>query len=456
MSVHKPLPLDAALLRQYNESRSADVRERVCHAPFQSLRFSASGNIYTCCFNRHLKLGSYPHDRLIDVWQGEKLRSLRKCIELNDLGQGCHFCRESLVRGLFHSVGARNYDLSPFKEQDFPRILDFELSNICNLKCIMCSGENSSTIREHVDLEENFPQAYDEAFVEELRPFLEYAEEARFSGGEPFLSEVCLQIWEHIRRLHPFLRVFVQTNGTVNTPRIVELARSMNMHVSFSIDSLLPGRFEKIRRGAKFDKVMETFHQFYQYSRSDNKEISVSFCLMKENLSEALSYIDYFNTLDVPVVFHQVVFPPELSMFELSEKELDSIAYAIDTWTPVSDTPYRRRNVNLMRDLARKIRARAGKEQLDHDNLLQKNADELALLFADKLTRYAGAHMGDSKLAGGYIEKLHHLIAGIHSEENKISALLRVLKIPPAYILAELESGDTQRILSRLIKSTDR
>lgn len=135
------------IIKEYNKTRGFFQRSKLCYAPFNALRFSLSGNIYSCCFNRFNSLGKYPGTSIKEAWTGAKAEQLRQAVSNNCLLPGCHSCYSKITKQNYYSAGARNYD--PFKIlESGPSLMDFEISNLCNLECIMCTGENSSLIRQ--------------------------------------------------------------------------------------------------------------------------------------------------------------------------------------------------------------------------------------------------------------------------------------------------------------------
>ncbi len=48
---------------------------------------------------------------------------------------------------------------------------EFEFENTCNLECIMCSGELSSSIRKNIEHLEPFENKYNANFLEQLKSY---------------------------------------------------------------------------------------------------------------------------------------------------------------------------------------------------------------------------------------------------------------------------------------------
>ena len=178
-------------------------------------------------------LGVYPENSVSEIWNGEPIRELREALENNDLALGCQKCEQQLeardyggAHALFYSVYARMTEekriereaCSPKVAQDAPPLpmrLEFNIHNSCNLECVMCHGLASSAIRTRREKLTPMPNPYDEAFVDQLEPFLPYVVEADFMGGEPFLIHSYQLLWERIAEVNPKMELCILTNATI-------------------------------------------------------------------------------------------------------------------------------------------------------------------------------------------------------------------------------------------------
>lgn len=243
-----------------------------------------SGRVYVCSYNKNILLGKYPEQTVEQIWQGEQAVKLREHMRHNDLSYGCGHCKFYFDKGKFSNLRPPSFDrYSNHTVADTPRVLEFELSNECNLECQMCNGNVSSSIRKRRDGLPPLHNPYDDAFLEQLRPYLSGVKEAKFYGGEPFLIPMYYRIWDMIAEMNPGCELFVITNGTHWNPRIEALVRNLNMDLAVSIDSLIPKRLEKIRKNVRFDVLMENIHRFNAILRPKGKHLSLSFTVQQEN-----------------------------------------------------------------------------------------------------------------------------------------------------------------------------
>jgi MoaA/NifB/PqqE/SkfB family radical SAM enzyme len=132
--------------KEYNHLRKKYLRYAFCHAPENTLRFSVSGQVHICCRNRYFIAGKYPENTIEEIWNGKAIEDFRKKMKNYDLSYGCQFCEQHFKVNNFDFVKSLDYDAFQHNKKKTLRKLELELSNTCNLQCIMCSGELSSEI----------------------------------------------------------------------------------------------------------------------------------------------------------------------------------------------------------------------------------------------------------------------------------------------------------------------
>ena len=349
--------LPRALLAEYNSTRPIGPQQLLCHAPFKNIYFGHHGRAIACCYNRTYTLGEYPKQSIKEIWFGKPAEKLRDYIRHNNLSSGCMGCHSQLSAGNFDAVKTKQYDELPFNGNKYPSVIEFELSNVCNLECVMCSGNFSSLIRRKREQLPEIPMSYDEAFVGQLDEFIPYLNETKFYGGEPFLIDIYYRIWDRIIQLNPNARISVQTNATIFNKRVESILKKANVHINISLDSLIKETYEGIRVNAKFDHVMENLNLFYDYCKTKNTFFGISTCLMRNNWREAPAFIEFCNRLDVAVYFHTVFHPKYLALLSLGVDELNLIADTYAAFDPPSDTPVQRKNRTHFLNLRSQVEA---------------------------------------------------------------------------------------------------
>lgn len=277
--------------------------------------------------NERHTLGNITQTGLGDIWRGERARSLRRAMEADDLTLGCGFCSPHLSGGRPGLAYARWFDGFDVDsaEPAWPVQLELSISNTCNLRCVMCNGEWSSSIRSQVEGRPPLPTVYDDAFFEELRPFLPHLERVKFLGGEPFLAGETLRVMEMLVELGLATRCHVTTNGTHWSPRIERILSMLPVDVSVSLDAATAKTYESIRRGASWDGVRRNLDRYCEWAERRGTYVSVTFCLMTANWQEFGDFCRLADELGVACAVNSVVQPAALSLDHLGQADFDAV-----------------------------------------------------------------------------------------------------------------------------------
>lgn len=314
--------LNGDIITDYNAARGKPNSRHICHAPFSNMYFNVHGDCAPCWL-AFIEPDSYPAKSIREIWFGEKYQTLRNHLLKYDLTHKCNVCLKNLQGGNYTSVLARAYDINDVG--DYPSMLELELSNTCNLECVMCIGELSSSIRKNRDRLPALKNAYDDNFVEQLEEFIPHLKELRFNGGEPFLINAVFKIFEKVEKLNPKLKIVIATNGTVVNYKVKEWLDKLNIHINFSLDSLTPEIYETIRVNAHFDRVMEHFLFYRQYTKENNRTMCLMVNPMRNNWHEMPEFIRFVNKHNINIWFNTIHRPTEWAIWSLPHAELKKV-----------------------------------------------------------------------------------------------------------------------------------
>ena len=227
-----------------------------CKAPFNNMYFNTKGNVAPC-WKLPGALEDWSPDRSMkDIWTGEHFNKYRDALTSDTYLNRCKECKQDVDNDVWPL--AKAYEDMPI--QDYPSMLELEMSNKCNLECIMCNADLSSGLARKQGLP--LLQPYDESFKDQIKEFIPHLKELRFNGGEPFAQELVLQICDEVIKLNPDLPISIATNGTVLNKRVKYLMKECKIQINVSIDSLIPNRYAKIRVNGKLDKVLNNLEVF--------------------------------------------------------------------------------------------------------------------------------------------------------------------------------------------------
>lgn len=320
-------------LDRYHADRSIDHQpfRAACYAPFVGLTFDVHGMVSVCGFTRASPLGRVGEEPIAQMWQGAVARRMRAAVRQDDLGTFCTSCAEEIAGGNVHGVFARGFDpLVVDEDRPWPSRMEFALSTTCNLQCVMCSGEFSSAIRSRREGLPSIRSRYDDAFLEEIGPFLDHLELARFLGGEPFLADINFRIWQLMVDRGSTAECNVTTNGTQWSPRVEAVLEQLRFSVAVSIDGVTRQTVEAVRSGASFERIMENLERFLRYRDRRGTSVGLTFCLMRRNWHEYADYLCFAEDRGCQVFVNTVRQPPDLSLYRLPADELRSVVRALE------------------------------------------------------------------------------------------------------------------------------
>ncbi len=293
-----------------------------CNAPWNNMYFTVTGKVSPCWLTPGY-VDNWSQSRSIsDIWFGSEFERYRTNIRNQTYDNPkCLICKKDTDEGVWPL--AKAYD--NFSIKKYPTLMELELSNQCNLECVMCSGMLSSGIRKNRDKLPPLPQIYDDSFVEQLKEFIPHLEELRFNGGEPFAQKIVLDICDVVAEIHPSLKINIATNGTVYNKRVEHILNNCNVHINISIDSLQKERYEQIRINGKFDLVMTNFKKFKHYSNNKNRLLCIMVNPMRNNWEEMVEFTQFANSNDVMIWYNTIRYPEHLAIWNLPTKDLVEI-----------------------------------------------------------------------------------------------------------------------------------
>lgn len=314
---------------KYEEYRNFNHKKEICHAPFVNMYFNSWGNVGPCWLNLE-HAPKYPEHSLKEIWNGEFFRSIRKNIKNKNLEKHCSVCKKRIEDGVFGQTLAKAYDLE-FTSFEYPSVMEFELSNLCNLACIMCKGTLSSKIRSERENLSPLQVPYDGKFVQELKEFLPHLKEARFNGGEPFLQKICWDIWEQISIVNPNILVTVATNGTILTDKMKSILLKCNFRINVSLDAMTKELYESIRIHSNFDTVIKNIEFFSQYCKVKNTIFSIMVNPMRNNWHQIPDFLSWCNENQYHLWFNTIWRPRHLALWTLPSADLKEIKEQLNT-----------------------------------------------------------------------------------------------------------------------------
>jgi len=311
--------------KQFDQGREINTISP-CVAPYNNMYFTTEGHVAPCWLLVG-KLEKWSPTRSIkDIWFGEKFTEYRNNLKEGLFNSECRVCKQKIEADTWPLAMA--YD--GFTVKEYPTLLELELSNQCNLECIMCEGRLSSGIRKNRDNLPPMPMVYDDSFIEQLKEFIPHLEELRFNGGEPFAQKIVYDICMLVAELNPTLRINIATNGTVYNKQVRAILDKCNIHLNISIDSLDKDNYESIRINGDFDELMTNFQTFKNYCHDNNRGLSVMVNPMNNNWWEMPNFVKFTIENKVHLWYNTIHHPEHLSIWKLPSSDISVILQTLE------------------------------------------------------------------------------------------------------------------------------
>lgn len=176
----------------------------------------------------------------------------------------------------------------------YPRRLVLELTNACNLNCIMCGRNEGDFTYNFIDIQ----------YLYTLKHIVNYIEEVTLFGwGEPTIHPKFKDILGFLNK-YPVRKYFV-TNGTT-LQKIKQYLFDHKVDImAVSIDGAVAETNNKIRKNSNFDQIVSDLKTIVLQKKQEKINypyINFVFTLMRSNLHELPDMVDLAYTIGIEEV----------------------------------------------------------------------------------------------------------------------------------------------------------
>ena len=341
--------------------------DTLCMAPWTHTYLSPQTERRLCCASREPAqnfeqyidtksgTGQYRPVSLVEHWNSEHMRSVRRRMMAGETLPECEVCNERLLntdvyRSYFNQLfGHKRDQIAETTDADGyttmqPVSWDYRFSNLCNFKCRMCGDMLSSSWeteqRQHdmvdytnpknhwmrPEVKQQITQFQDQQIEAEFAQAVEQhqVEEIYWVGGEPLMYE---QHWRYMARIIELgdgPRVYARYN--TNLSRVDYGGRNLYKDIlsglrDWQICASLDGTGatgEYIRTGLDYDAWLENFQQGIQIAQHP-RQMRIDFTLTLPGMFEVERIMKLAQQLGVDVLSKVVFsFTPDIVMSPLA------------------------------------------------------------------------------------------------------------------------------------------
>jgi radical SAM protein with 4Fe4S-binding SPASM domain len=178
--------------------------------------------------------------------------------------------------------------------KSWPRRIVLELTNDCNLNCIMCGRHNANFKKTSLKME----------WLYKLEPILPFVEEVTLMGwGEPTVHPKFVEMLEYLNKFN--VRKYFCTNGMLLGDLKEAIFENKVDIIAISLDSVSKEKNDVIRQGSNFDKILDNIRiiKTEQKKREvDYPYINFVTTIMEDNLHELPDIVRLAKDLDIEEV----------------------------------------------------------------------------------------------------------------------------------------------------------
>lgn len=253
-------------------------KDTFCILPWVHFYFNPQGKITPCCeADEKYSLGYY-NNGIID-FNSDEIQKFRKSLLNGTQVPHCSTCYKKEENNIVsarqvNNVSFNKYITDSLSEKVEPfkmRYLDVRLSNVCNMKCRMCSGKFSNKIAiedykiwgnsEYLH-NSNFSKL-DKIFLNLVKDQVDYLEEIYFAGGEPLINDMHYQILNFLLENNKnTMKIVYNTNFSILKYKSHDVAeywkKFNNVVVNASID-LIGSASNYVRHGAEYSDIEKNY-----------------------------------------------------------------------------------------------------------------------------------------------------------------------------------------------------
>ncbi|MGE5681143.1 MAG: class I SAM-dependent methyltransferase, partial [Bacillota bacterium] len=193
--------------------------------------------------------------------------------------------------------------------------INFDLNDGCNLNCIMCGNVPNKNFQMQNVMDFN-------VFTERFLPVISFADSFQYGCFyEPLMVPYFTEsLWAIKKVLKQNVRGNLITNGTLLTNEKAKAIIDSDLFhtVRFSIDAASDVLFNKIRSGAKFEKVISHIKWLadYRTEKASNSKIELNFTIMKENINELPELVSIAKTIGADSITTHKLSPFEVAFVD--------------------------------------------------------------------------------------------------------------------------------------------
>ena len=324
-------------------------KSNFCIRPFNSLVIDTDGALNVCCLintslteYKDFKKKNIKENTIKQWWHSDYNKYLRQNFLQNNKLKECMNCWKMEEQGLsslrtksnqqysaiFQNKFQRNLELIGKHSLSYPEDVELQITNLCNLKCQMCSGASSSKLltennalgfensnQKDYDLSDKDYQKIKDLSNHDLRLL-------NVRGGEPLINKKTISLLYNLiqnKKAHK-ISLHVTTNGTQCDKEILSLFKHFkNVRLMISIEAT-EKQNEYIRYPSSWNTIKKNIEKF---KTLPNTYIYINTVVQNLNILYIDKLIKYAYQNNIYIHLFKLEDPNYLEMFNLPKNILN-------------------------------------------------------------------------------------------------------------------------------------
>lgn len=308
--------------------------DKFCVRPFMHSLVDTAGRFRVCC-RIDSKSGYNINKHTVEEWWNSNyLNDIRDRMRQGKDLPECWRCHKQEEHGATSFRETSNQEWADINNTtNFPIDWEIQITNLCNLKCMMCNPWSSSQIlvEENKIFEVNWDQKnydWDESSADKVRSIFEAGESFVIRGGEPFMVPWLKRLVREISSKKSFL---INTNATRFDREWFDILSGHDVRMSVSIDAV--GELNHyIRYPSKWQDIIDNLDMM---RKLPNANVFLNTCVQNLNVLHLDKLINWASSQDLFVNFDVLTSPkhfqPSCLPVELAELARNRLASANDS-----------------------------------------------------------------------------------------------------------------------------
>jgi sulfatase maturation enzyme AslB (radical SAM superfamily) len=284
-----------------------------CRIPWNTLGVNNNGDVFLCSSPSWIP--KFAGNILESVNIYEILNSATAQQIRQEILAGRYYYCNNKICSFFGAIDPATYQSSPQANQQplpfssqapvtaVPRYLIFDFDYTCNFKCPSCRTELINNNKHHVirPVNNRIVEKIKQLIIDQIQ---HQPVEIRWCGGEPFISEVYMDLFEYIVDTKKTnIQHIIQTNGSYlrSKSHLVEKLMPTIKELRISFDAATADTYQKIRVNGNWDLLISNVQWIINLIAQSNArtKVTADFVVQRDNYKEIPAFVQLCNSLGI-------------------------------------------------------------------------------------------------------------------------------------------------------------